>query len=1005
MWEKPFLILLPSALCLVSFALRAYQLDELSLWYDEGWSVHLAGLAPWQALPQIASSGHTHPPPLYYLLLGMWQTLAGPSEFSMRFLSLAFGVLTVALGYRLGRELFDDPLVVARSGRAGQERILKQPIGLATPVASTVAFLLALAPSQIVYSQEARSYTLFSLEYALLILLTYRFLRGRWRLSVRLAPSPRYWAVLILAEVIALYTHYFALVLLAYLGLIMLGRLICDRRWAAMRRWMGAQLLVGLLYAPWIWTAIRQLGGHEPPDMQPLSPRLFLGLIWRFYFSGLSWAAANYPRFIQVTFVLFVLGGLSFLGNLLMRHLSSWDWLVTGSFLLPLGAVFTIDQVRPGLHPRYIFMLSVPLFLFLARQMALWLGEPGVQKLVGLGLVVVTPLSLGLGLRIMAREHDKNDVRGLATYLNAEATAQDLIIFDHEDFAFKYYYQGEAPVLYLEGYGSPDPLVRRVLGEIKGRRHAFLVNWYPAHTDHREIYPFLLELNGRLEDDRPFRGLRLNRYALQSQIHAPALTSVSADYGLFHLSGAYWEQSVPAGGAVTVALRWRLVKAVAARYKATVILQDGAGRQVASVDSPLIDVQGRPTGEWSPYTGMEVENYYVIPVPVGTPPLLHTLHTALYTEDAPEGLSLLSEAGAPSGKHFTLGEVVLTSPSIPQRDPYDTRTHLMLKPVGKQVAKGLALDAIRLDHTSVRPGTSIPVILFWRVSTLPVGAKDVGLRRERTPPEAPPELAEGVVEGSVERSESGIVPDYRPLLRLVRVDLAGNEAILAQQQGAPADGRYSTFLWREGETLLDRRELTIPPETSAGEARLEVLVGEGEPVILGTISVEVAERLFDLPSVQNMVYGRFSQVAELVGYDLPSAARLPQLTAPFHGRGSQAVSLTLYWRAINESPLPVSYVVFTHLLTEGGEQLVAQHDGPPGEGRQPTTSWVQGEVIMDTHSLQWWEEYTGICPIEVGLYDPTTGERLHVYDQEGNRLPSDRLLLDKSVICATKGEP
>ena len=106
--QKADSLLLPSwsclFLCLLAFALRAHRLGELSLWYDEGWSVHLARLTPWRALPQIWSSGHTHPP-LYYLLLGMWQALAGPSEFSMRFLSLGFGVLTVAVAYRLGLEL------------------------------------------------------------------------------------------------------------------------------------------------------------------------------------------------------------------------------------------------------------------------------------------------------------------------------------------------------------------------------------------------------------------------------------------------------------------------------------------------------------------------------------------------------------------------------------------------------------------------------------------------------------------------------------------------------------------------------------------------------------------------------------------------------------------------------------------------------------------------------------------------------------------------------------
>jgi len=912
-------LLLPSAFCLLAFALRAYHLGELSLWYDEGWSVHLARLTPWQALPQIMGSGHTHPP-LYYLLLGMWQALAGPSEFSMRFSSLAFGMLTVALGYRLGHELFG------------------QSTGWAT------ASFLALAPPQIAYSQEARSYTLFALEYALLILLVCRFLRRRWQLS------PGDWATLILVETMALYTHYFALVLLAYLGLMMFGSLTWNRQWTALRRWLGAQLLVGLLYLPWVWTAARQLEEHAPPDMQSLPLRSFLGLIWRFYFSGLSWAAVRYPHFVQATLTLAILGGISLLASILLRRIDSWDWLILGCFLLPLGAVFAIEQVQPGIHPRYTLMLSVPLFLLFARQVVLWLRGAAAQKAAGTVLGAMICLSLALGLQAMAREHNKDDVRGLAACLTAEATAQDFIIFDYEDFAFQYYYRGQAPVLYLDGYGPPASLIRRVLEEAQGQECAFLVTWYTGHTDRRELYPFLLELNGRLEDDRHFRGLRLRRYALQPQMRTSSLAPTLADYGLLRLTAAFWERSVPAGSAIAVALRWHLVEPVEARYKAAVILKDSAGRQIAGVDSPLVNDQGRPTEEWLP--GTEAENYYVIPIPVGTPPLTHTLHVALYTEDAPEGLDLLSEVGAPSGKHFALGEVALTPSSIPQRDPYRTQEQIALELVGEQMARGLVLDAVRVDRSTAQPGTRIPVLLRWRAT-------------------------------------EDALPDYHPTLQLVC-----DGETLAQQRGAPADGWYPAFRWRRGEVVLDRRELLVGPQASAGEAKLEVQVEEGQSFELAKISIEVAEHLFQLPPVQYTAYARFGQVAELVGYDL-SIAR-----ATLH----KDIPLILYWRAINEEPLSTNYVVFTHLLTEGEDRLVAQHDGPPAGGQQPTPGWVQGEVIVDPHLLRWREEYTGTCSIEVGLYDPTTGERLPVYDWAGNCLPHDRLLLDQKVHVLAEGE-
>jgi len=694
--------------------------------------------------------------------------------------------------------------------------------------------------------------------------------------------------------------------------------------------------------------------------MRARARRPFLGLIWRFHFSGLSWAAALYPRFVQATLALAMLGVTSFLANTVLRRIGSWDVLVLACFLLPLGAVFVIERMRPGIHPRYTLMLSVPLFLLLARQVVLCLEASGAQRLAGTALGVAILLSLVLGLQAMIRERNKDDVRGLAAYLTSEATPQDLVVFDYEDFAFRYYYRGRAPVLYLEGRGPPGPLIRRVLEEAHGRGRTFLVTWYTGHTDRRGLYPFLLELNGRLEDDRQFRGLRLRQYALRSRIQSPDLVATSANYGLFRVTAASWERSAPADGAIAVALRWHLADMTPVRYKASVILKDAAGRQVGSVDRPLVNDQARPTEEWPP--GTDAENYYVIPVPMGTPPLTHTLHVALYAEDALEAggapLDLLSETGAPAGQHFALGEVVLTAPSIPQRDPYRTQAQMALGPVGEQAARGLVLEAARVDPTVVHPGTRLPVILLWRAT-------------------------------------EDALPDYYPTLRLVRTGTAVSDETLAQQGGAPADGGYPTVRWRKEELLLDRREVPVGPQAPTGEARLEVQVGDGPPVMLEQIFIEATERLFRVPTVQYSIYARFDDVAELVGYDLP----VTETT------GYQEVPLTLYWRAVNREPLSTSYVVFTHLLTKGMDRLVAQHDAPPVQGQRSTTGWVQGEVIVDSHLLRWREHYAGTCPIEVGLYDSFTGERLPVFDRAGNRLPHDRLLLDQPVHSLPAKQP
>jgi hypothetical protein len=106
----------------------------------------------------------------------------------------------------------------------------------------------------------------------------------------------------------------------------------------------------------------------------------------------------------------------------------------------------------------------------------------------------------------------------------------------------------------------------------------------------------------------------------------------------------------------------------------------------------------------------------------------------------------------------------------------------------------------------------------------------------------------------------------------------------------------------------------------------------------------------------------------------------------------------LYWRATNEQLLSNDYTVFVHLLDQSG-QLIAQHDGEPAAGRRPTRTWQEGDLIIDTHKLQWQTEiYRGPATIAVGLYDLETLERLPAYGPDGQRLADDRVLLPEIQV-------
>jgi hypothetical protein len=100
----------------------------------------------------------------------------------------------------------------------------------------------------------------------------------------------------------------------------------------------------------------------------------------------------------------------------------------------------------------------------------------------------------------------------------------------------------------------------------------------------------------------------------------------------------------------------------------------------------------------------------------------------------------------------------------------------------------------------------------------------------------------------------------------------------------------------------------------------------------------------------------------------------------------QAVYLVLNWQS--NQTLDRGYHVFSHIIGSvnpaTGNPVWAQHDGVPVNQERPTTSWVQGEHIRDGH-IMWLDAGAppGQYVLEVGMYDPGTGERLQVLQHDG----------------------
>ncbi|MHB8629639.1 MAG: glycosyltransferase family 39 protein [Aggregatilineales bacterium] len=166
-------------------------------------------------------------------------------------------------------------------------------------------------------------------------------------------------------------------------------------------------------------------------------------------------------------------------------------------------------------------------------------------------------------------------------------------------------------------------------------------------------------------------------------------------------------------------------------------------------------------------------------------------------------------------------------------------------------------------------------------------------------------------------------------------------------------------------TTLTWAAFTLPADAT-GTAQLIAISPDGTSAPLRQCTLKPSDHLLNPPAIQTPVNVNFQGVGTLVGFDLTDT------TVDHAG----SFNLTLYWQS-DETP-KIPYTVFTHLLN-AADQVIAQSDSPPNNGNRPTTGWVKSEYVIDPHTLAFnvqGQNYVGSATIEVGVYDPLTGQRV-----------------------------
>lgn len=941
--------ILPLVITLLALVLRLYRLGAQSLWYDEGVSVYLARMS----LPQLTAwTADDIQPPLYYYLLHFWLPLFGQSssEFVVRFPSLFFGVLTVPLMYKVGRLLFG-------------------------PMAGLLAaFLTAISPLYLWYSQETRMYTMLTF---LGLLSSYLLLKALERNTYPYSKGSLLWLAFAAANAAAAYTHYFAFFVMAFQGIYLVA-------WSWWMRGRGRRLLfeglaafaaIALAYLPWVPFMLYRYRA----DVSYWQGTLKLNEALR---KALISFSLGETVFEEVGVKLAVGYGVIALITLAaiafpkrdaadktrgIFHPPSSILFLLLYLLLPIALIIALSYRVPKFSPRYLMLSSPAFILILASGLAAllqwgqkWKGPSATShSLFAIRYSLFAICSLFILTTSAYADYNnyfdirftKADFRGAARRIEEHIGPDETVILTsgHMYPVFTYYYRSHNwhPIPAERTLSTEHTLNFSVAadlnGALAGKSGVWVVLWQDEVVDPNGFLLMMLEEKGKLREAEDLWHVRLRHFAL------PEGVRFSSQPDIQHPTAINFEGRIKLLGydaprstlhAPRLTFYWQAEQQLDDDYKVSLRLRDEEGHYWGRLDRrPAAYLY--PTPRWK--VGELLFGRYALPVLPGTPPGEYQLEVVLYSQARPEGLDVVDADGVARGASAIIGAV-----TVPKAEQPPSREELGIsQPLEADFGGRIALLGYELGRAAVQPGDNLYLMLFWQALT------DPG-------------------------------EDYSLTVTLVDKD---GKAV-SEERFSLLVRAYPTSRWAAGEVWRGQYDFMVPIEAQPGRAWLQIGLADesgrplGERVSLASLEVQATERVFTVPETRYPSGANFGDLVTLVGADLDTATVGP----------GETLHLTLYWQA--RASMEKSYTVFTHLL-DADSRIWAQQDRIPLSGARPTTGWTPGEVIRDEVQLAIDPQaLPGDYIIEVGLYDAGDPAllRLPVFDEAGQPV-DDRVLL------------
>lgn len=313
--------------------------------------------------------GNPHHPPLYYSMARFWVQAFGESVPIIRSLSALISLLVFPGIYWLCRELFEVPIVGW--------------VGMA---------LIAVSPFHVLYAQEAREYSLWTVGILFASAALLRSLKQNNKTN---------WTIYILSLVISFYTFLFSVFVAFGHGIYALIIERC-RFTPKLRAYLLSSIISFIAFIPWIIVVVTQINKVETAtewatqrmDIVSLVKIWLLNLVHIFF--DLEFSLTNPLTYLSIPILILITYSLYYL----YRHTTTKVWLFTFTLIGVTALVLIVPDLimggRRSTVGRYLIPCYLGIEIAVAYLLASKISHLSGQEQQYWKIITVSLLSLGV---------------------------------------------------------------------------------------------------------------------------------------------------------------------------------------------------------------------------------------------------------------------------------------------------------------------------------------------------------------------------------------------------------------------------------------------------------------------------------------------------------------------------------------------------------------------------------------------------------------------------------